>query len=72
MGQALLLLDPAKRVGFIAPAPVSDHYSFIICRDYFLRLLVPVSGPRLLDRGLVGVEGHQLGLLPAHPPISSV
>jgi hypothetical protein len=29
---------------------------------------VAVPGPDLIDRGLVGVEGHQVGVLPAHPP----
>jgi hypothetical protein len=33
---------------------------------------VPVPGPDLIDRGLVGVEGHQVGVLTTYLPTSIV
>jgi hypothetical protein len=37
-----------------------------------LDLLEAVPGPHLIDRGLVGVKGHQVGLLPSHLPVGVI
>src|ERR671918_3114292 len=68
MGQALLLPDLSKGASFIAAAAVGDHHPRIVSGDYLLHFLVPVPGPHLIDRGLVGVEGHQVGVLSTHLP----
>jgi hypothetical protein len=61
MGQALLLLDPAKGMGFVAATPVGNHHPLIAGWHHLLHFLVPVPGPYLIDRDLIGIESHQVG-----------
>ena len=67
MGQAFLSLDSAKGAGFIAVAPVSDHRSLVVGWHYLLYFLVAVPGPNLIHYGLIGIEGHQVDILPTYP-----
>jgi hypothetical protein len=72
MGQTLLLLDLTEGVGLIAAASIGDHHPLIVPGDYLLYLLVPVPGPDLIDRGLLGVKSHQVGVLATYLPTSIV
>jgi hypothetical protein len=72
MGQTLLLLDPAKGAGFIAASTVRHHHPSVVCWNNLLHFLVPMPGPDLIDRGLVGVESHQVGVLTTYFPTSIV
>src|SRR5919106_3700560 len=72
MGQTLALLHPAEGLVFVAATPVRSHHPLVIPGDYLLDLLVPVSAPDLIDRGLIGIEGHQVSVLPSHLPAGIV
>src|ERR671919_751083 len=72
MSQTLALLHAAKGFVFVAATPVRPHHPLVIPGDYLLDLLVPVPGPHLVDSSLIGIEGHQVGLLPTHLPAGIV
>src|ERR687895_44997 len=72
MSQTLALLHSAEGFVFVAAASVRPHHPLVIPGDYLLDLLVAVPGPHLVDRGLVRIEGHQVGLLPTYLPASIV
>src|SRR5918999_2723697 len=72
MGQTLALLHSVEGFVFVAAAPVRSHHPLVIPGDYLLDLLVPVSAPDLIDRGLIGIEGHQVSVLPSHLPAGIV
>src|ERR687891_360878 len=72
MGHTLLLLHLAKGPGLLATASVRSHHPLVIPGNHLLDLLVAVPGAHLVDRGLVGVEGHQVGVLPTHFPAGVV
>jgi hypothetical protein len=61
-----------KGVGFIAAASVGDHHPRIVCWHHLLDFLVAVPGPDLVDRDLISVEGHQVGVLSTYPPASII
>src|SRR5919106_681913 len=72
MSQTLALLHAAKGFVFVAATPVRPHHPLVIPGDYLLDLLVPVPGPHLVDSSLIGIEGHQVGLLPTYLPAGIV
>jgi|ERR687895_829742 hypothetical protein len=72
MGQTLALLHSVEGFVFVAAAPVRPHHPWVIPGNYLLNLLVPVPGPYLIDRDLIGIEGHQVGQLPTYLPAGIV
>jgi hypothetical protein len=59
-------------MGFVAAAPVGNHHPLVILWHHLLDFLVAVPGPYLIDCDLICIEGHQVSVLPAHPPASVV
>src|SRR5918996_1042087 len=68
MGQALALLHSAEALVFIAAAPVRSHHPLVVPGDDFLHFLVSMPGAHLVDGGLVGVKGHQVGVVSTYLP----
>jgi len=66
--QAFLLLDAQQLLGIVTLAAVGDHHSRIVGRNQFPDLFVAMPAANLKHRGLVGVEGHQMGRFPVNPP----
>src|ERR671919_1126391 len=59
-------------MGFIAAAAVGDHHPLVVYWHHLLDFLVAVPGPYLIDRDLISIESHQVGVLPVHPPASII
>src|ERR671918_321901 len=68
MGHTLLLPHLAKGPGLIATASVRSHHSLVIPGNHLLDLPVAVPGPDLVDGNLIGVEGHQVGVVSTYLP----
>jgi hypothetical protein len=66
--QAFLLLYAQQLLGIVTLAAVGDHHSRIVGRNQFPDLFVAMPAANLEHRGLVGVEGHQMGRFPVNPP----
>src|ERR671914_2719011 len=72
MGQTLALLHSVEGFVFVAAASVRPHHPWVIPGNYLLNLLVPVPGPYLIDRDLIGIEGHQVSILSTDFPASII
>ena len=70
--QAFLLLDAQQLLGIVTLAAVGYHHSRIVGGNEFPYLFVAMPAANLKHRGLVGVEGHQMGRLPVNPPAGVV
>src|ERR1017187_8256231 len=68
MVQAFLLLYAQELLGIVTLAAVGHRYSRIVGGNQFPYLFVVMPAANLKHRGLVGIEGHQMGCLPVNPP----
>src|ERR671918_2370388 len=68
MGQTLALLHSAEGFIFIAAAPVRSHHPLVVPGDDFLHFLLSMPGAHLVDGGLLGVKGHQVGFVSTYLP----
>src|ERR1035437_2677811 len=66
--QTFLLLHPQELLGVVTLAAIGDHHSRIVGGNQFPYFFIAMSAANLKHRGLVGIEGHQMGRLPVNPP----
>src|ERR1019366_2777812 len=65
--QAFLLLYAQELFGIVTLAAVGDHHSRIVGGNQFPDLFVAMPAANLKHRGLIGIEGHQMGRFPVNP-----
>src|SRR5271169_517280 len=68
MSEALVLLHPGQLRGFVTGEAVRHQRSGVVARDEFPHLLIAMFPPNLINRLLVGIEGHQIRSVAADPP----